>query len=147
MLDVDLGGERFEAVRIDDPHASGLAVVALQSLDLALAPYRNIQRGLVLLGVLAAAVGVGAGAMLARSITAPVGGAVGGDTGGRPGALRRRAQRHRDRTNSRELSRAFNQMTAGLRERADMQKFVSQSTVEMIQRGPAGPATRAGAGR
>ena len=32
-----------------------------------------------------------------------------------------------------QLSQAFNQMTAGLRERADMQKFVSQSTMEMIQ--------------
>jgi len=30
------------------------------------------------------------------------------------------------------LSRSFEEMTAGLRERADMQKFVSQSTVEMI---------------
>jgi adenylate cyclase len=35
-------------------------------------------------------------------------------------------------------------MTDGLRERADMQKFVSQSTVEMIQRGPSTPETRAG---
>jgi adenylate cyclase len=32
-----------------------------------------------------------------------------------------------------ELAESFNQMTQGLRERADMQKFVSQSTVEMIQ--------------
>jgi class 3 adenylate cyclase len=144
VLDVDLGGERFEAVRIDDPHASGLAVVALQSLDLALAPYRNIQRGLVLLGVLAAAVGIGAGAMLARSITAPV--------AALSAATRAVAQGRFDVELSvtgtdelAELSRAFNQMTAGLRERADMQKFVSQSTVEMIQRGPAGPALHAGA--
>ena len=33
-----------------------------------------------------------------------------------------------------DLAASFNLMTAGLRERADMQKFVSQSTVEMIQR-------------
>ena len=34
------------------------------------------------------------------------------------------------------LARTFNQMTAGLRERADMTKFVSSSTMEMIQRRP-----------
>ncbi len=32
-----------------------------------------------------------------------------------------------------DLAESFNQMTKGLRERADMQKFVSQSTLEMIQ--------------
>ena len=30
------------------------------------------------------------------------------------------------------LARSFQQMTAGLRERAEMQKFVSQSTMQMI---------------
>lgn len=144
VLDVDLGGERFEAVSVADPHASSLAVVALQSLDLALAPYRNIQRGLMLLGVLAAAVGIGAGAMLARSITAPV--------VALSAATREVAQGRFDvklavtgQDELGQLSQAFNQMTAGLRERADMQKFVSHSTVEMIQRGPETAATRAGA--
>ena len=41
------------------------------------------------------------------------------------------------------LARTFNQMTAGLRERADMAKFVSSSTVEMIQRRP-DPGARGG---
>jgi class 3 adenylate cyclase len=140
---VDLGGERFEAVSVGDPHAPALAVIALQSLDLALAPYRNIQRGLVLLGLLAAAAGVGAGAMLARSITAPV--------AALSAATREVAAGRFDvkldvagQDELAQLSSAFNQMTAGLRERADMQKFISQSTVDMIQRGPETPATRAG---
>jgi class 3 adenylate cyclase len=140
---VDLGGERFEAVSVGDPHAPALAVVALQSLDLALAPYRNIQRGLMLLGLLAAAAGVGAGAMLARSITAPI--------AALSAATREVAAGRFDvkldvagQDELAQLSLAFNQMTAGLRERADMQKFISQSTVDMIQRGPT-PATRAGA--
>ncbi len=144
VLDVDLGGERFEALRIADPHAPALTVVALQSLDLALAPYRNIQRGLVLLGILAAALGIGAGAMLARSITAPV--------AALSAATREVADGRFDvklavsgQDELAQLSQAFNQMTAGLRERADMQKFVSQSTVDMIQRGPDTPETRAGA--
>ncbi|MGE0361736.1 MAG: adenylate/guanylate cyclase domain-containing protein [Vicinamibacterales bacterium] len=143
VLAVDLGGERFEAVSLGDPHAPALAVVALQSLDLALAPYRNIQRGLVLLGLLAAAIGIGAGAMLARSITAPV--------AALSAATREVAQGRFDvrlevagQDELAQLSRAFNQMTAGLRERADMQKFVSQGTVEMIQRGPERPESRAG---
>jgi class 3 adenylate cyclase len=143
VLAVDLGGERFEALSVGDPHAPALAVVALQSLDLALAPYRNIQRGLVLLGLLAAAIGIAAGAMLARSITAPV--------AALSVATREVAQGRFDvklavsgQDELAELSRAFNQMTAGLRERADMQKFVSQGTVEMIQRGPARPETRTG---
>jgi adenylate cyclase len=118
--------------------------VALQSLDLALAPYRNIQRGLVLLGILAAALGIGAGAMLARSITAPV--------AALSAATREVAQGRFDvklavtaQDELGQLSQAFNQMTAGLRERADMQKFVSQSTVDMIQRGPDTPEARGGA--
>jgi hypothetical protein len=36
----------------------------------------------------------------------------------------------------RQLAGAFNRMTAGLRERADMAKFVSASTVETIRRHP-----------
>ena len=83
-LDVDLGGERFESVGVADPHAPALMVVALQSLDLALAPYRNIQLGLVLLGLRGRRRRASAaGALLARSITAPIGGAVGGHRDGR----------------------------------------------------------------
>ena len=143
VLAVDLGGERFEAVSVGDPHAPTLAVIALQSLDLALAPYRNIQRGLVLLGLLAAAVGIAAGAMLARSITAPV--------AALSAATRDVAQGRYDvrlavtgQDELGQLSQAFNQMTAGLRERADMQKFVSQGTVAMIQRGPDRSGSHAG---
>ena len=79
--------------------------------------------------------------MLARSITAPV---------ARLSAATVEVAQGRfdvklDETGQDELARlsqAFNQMTAGLRERADMQKFVSQSTVAMIQRGPGTPAGR-----
>lgn len=141
--DVDLGGERFEALGMTDPHDAGVSVVALQSLDLALAPYRNIQFGLVVLGLVAAGAGVGAAFLLARSLTAPI------------EALSRAthevAAGHfdvklevRGEDEMAALAGAFNRMTDGLRERADMQKFVSQSTVEMIQRGPSTPETRAG---
>jgi class 3 adenylate cyclase len=141
---VDLGGERFEALSVGDPHATSLTVVALQSLDLALAPYRNIQRGLVLLGVLAAAIGVAAAAMLARSITAPLARL----SAATVAVAKGRFDVTLDESGQDELARlsqAFNQMTAGLRERADMQKFVSHSTVAMIQRGPGTVQDGAGA--
>ncbi len=143
-LEVDLGGEHFESIAVADPHAPAMTVVALQSLDLALAPYRNIQLGLMLLGLAAAAVGISAGALLARSITAPI--AVLSKATAEVAQGRfdvKLAVRGRDEIA--RLAASFNHMTEGLRERADMQKFVSHSTVEMIQRGPSTPETRAGA--
>lgn len=141
--DVDLGGERFEAIALADPRDGAVRIVALQSLDLALAPYRNIQAGLIALGLVAAGAGLAAAAAMSRSITAPI-------------ALLSRATADvadgrfdtripvQGRDEIAQLSEAFNRMTDGLRERADMQKFVSHSTVEMIQRGPQTPEQRAG---
>ncbi len=140
---VDLGGERFEAIGVADPHDAGLRVVALQSLDLALAPYRNIQFGLVLLGLVAAGAGVGAAFLLARSLTAPIE-ALSRATGEVAAGHFDVKLEVRGEDEMAALAAAFNRMTDGLRERADMQKFVSQSTVEMIQRGPSTPETRAG---
>jgi len=141
--DVDLGGERFEALGMTDPHDAGVSVVALQSLDLALAPYRNIQVGLVLLGLVAAGAGVAAAFLLARSLTAPIEALSRATADVADGRFDVRLPVQGEDELA-KLSAAFNQMTAGLRERADMQKFVSQSTVEMIQRGPSTPETRAG---
>ena len=142
-LNVDLGGERFESIGVADPHAPRMTVVALQSLDLALAPYRNIQFGLVLLGLVATVVGVAAGALLARSIIAPIGALSRATADVAQGRFEvKLAVRGHDELA--RLAASFNHMTEGLRERADMQKFVSQSTVEMIQRGPSTPETRAG---
>ena len=142
-LEVDLSGERFESLGVADAQAPGMMVVALQSLDLALAPYRNIQLGLVLLGLVATGAGVGAGALLARSITAPIG-ALSQATAD---VAQGRFDVKLDVTGQDEIARlaeAFNRMTAGLRERADMQKFVSHSTVQMIQRGPRTAETQGG---
>jgi adenylate cyclase len=88
-------------------------------------------------------VGVGAGALLARSITEPLG-ALSQATAE---VAQGRFDVKLEVTGQDEIARlaeAFNHMTAGLRERADMQKFVSHSTVQMIQRGPESDATRAG---
>jgi class 3 adenylate cyclase len=114
----------------EDPDA--LTIVSLQSRDQAIAPYRRIQMGLVLLGVIAAAVGVTGSAVLARSITAPIAKLAEGTREVAAGNFDFKMSVSR-RDEIGELAESFNQMTQGLRERADMQKFVSQSTVEMIQ--------------
>jgi adenylate cyclase len=129
---VDVAGERFQAMVVHPGGDSPLRIVSLQSRDVAFAPYRNIQIGLLALGLIAAAAGIGGSAILARSITAPIGQLVAatrrvaaGDFGVSLPVTRSDEMG--------DLSSAFNRMTEGLRERADMQKFVSQSTVEMIQ--------------
>jgi class 3 adenylate cyclase len=144
--EIDLGGETFETTAVADPHDATVKVVALQSLDLALAPYRNIQLGLVALGVVAALAGLAAAAGMARSITAPIAVLSRATADVAEGRFDVRIP-VTGRDEIAELSKAFNRMTEGLRERADMQKFVSHSTVEMIQRGPQSPAERAGVRR
>ena len=131
---IDIAGESYAAMatllgREGGPRA--LAVV-MQSQDQALAPYRRIQFGLVVLGLLAAAAGISGSAFLARSVTAPVAKLVDGTKQVASGNFDFRLDvRSNDEIGN--LAQSFNTMTQGLRERADMQKFVPQSTVSMIQ--------------
>ncbi|MGE0462091.1 MAG: adenylate/guanylate cyclase domain-containing protein [Vicinamibacterales bacterium] len=141
-ISLTLTGERFQAVgAVLEPEGPRRTIV-LQSRDQALAPYRNLQLGLLLLGVVAASLGVAGSAWLARSITAPVGELVRATTQVANGNFDVRLDVPRADEIG-QLARAFNQMTAGLRERADMTRFVSASTMEMIQRRPE-PGARAG---
>ena len=129
---VSIAGERYAARAARTTTGAPLFFVALQSRDRALEPYRRIQIGLLVLGAFAVAAGVGASAVLARTVTRPVARLAEGtreiaagnfdftldvDRGDEIGAL----------------AASFNIMTRGLRERADMQKFVSQSTMKMIE--------------
>jgi class 3 adenylate cyclase len=129
-------GERYAAMAAAGTSATEdidtLTVISLQSRDQAIAPYRRIQIGLVLLGLIAAAVGVTGSAVLARSITAPIAKLAEGTREVAAGNFDFKMDVAR-RDEIGDLAESFNQMTQGLRERADMQKFVSQSTVEMIQ--------------
>jgi class 3 adenylate cyclase/uncharacterized protein YdbL (DUF1318 family) len=140
-----ISGERYAAMTAPPVGNSGssggtgatealdaLTVVSLQSRDQAIAPYRRIQMGLVLLGLIAAAVGVTGSAVLARSITAPIAKLAEGTREVAAGNFDFKMNVSR-RDEIGDLAESFNQMTQGLRERADMQKFVSQSTVDMIQ--------------
>lgn len=131
---VEIEGEHYLAAAL--PLVSGADVqplaVVLQSRDRALAPYRRIQLGLLLLGLAAAMAGILASAMLARSVTAPVAKLVEGTEQVAAGNFEFRIDVHTGDEIG-DLARSFNGMIQGLRERRDMQKFVSQSTVEMIQ--------------
>ena len=131
---VAIDGESYAAATTQLGQEGGVRplVVLFQSRTRAMKPYRRIQLGLLVLGMLAAGAGISASAVLARKVTAPVVKLVEGtrqvaagnfdwamdiETGDEIG----------------DLAESFNLMLRGLRERDNMAKFVSQSTVEMIQ--------------
>jgi class 3 adenylate cyclase len=130
--EVRIGGELYAAVLANPPFPNAPAVIFLQSQDKALAPYRRIQMGLLVLGLLATSLGVVGSAMLARRLTAPIAKLVMGTREVAAGNFSFRLDIVRGDEIG-DLAQAFNKMTEGLRERADMQKFVSRSTIEMIQ--------------
>jgi class 3 adenylate cyclase len=128
---VTIHGEEY-AVLAAVSADSSIVYLTLQSRDRALAPYRRIQGGLLALGLVMVGLGVGASAVLARTVTAPVARLVEGTEQVAKGNFGVTV----DVTTGDELgalAASFNSMTRGLRERADMQKFMSQSTMEMIQ--------------
>ena len=128
---VTIAGEEY-AARPAPAADPTIAYVALQSRDRALVPYRSIQIGLLAIGALAVLAGVAASAVLARTITAPVARLVEGTKQVAAGNFDYAVDvKSEDELGT--LARSFNTMTRGLSERADMQKFVSQSTMEMIQ--------------
>ncbi len=121
------GGEpQLEAVALHP-----LAVI-FQSRDEALEPYRRIQIGLVVLGLVVTLLGIVGSALFARTVTAPIKKLVEGTKEVAAGNFDFQLDvRSRDEIG--DLAASFNGMTQGLRERADMQKFVSQSTVDAIR--------------
>lgn len=131
---VEIAGEKYAALAcpLGPEGGAGPLAIMLKSHDRALAPYRRIQFGLVVLGLVAAAAGILGSAFFARTVTTSVAKLVEGTKQVTAGNFDFRLDvRSGDEIG--ELARSFNTMTQGLRERADMQKFVSRSTVEMIQ--------------
>ncbi len=124
--------EAYSALPAKLSYSDAPVVIALQSDDKALAPYRHIQAGLLVLGLLATAVAIAGSAVLARHMTAPIASLVLGTREVAAGNLDFQLQISRGDEIG-DLAESFNHMMRGLRERADMQKFVSQSTLDMIQ--------------
>lgn len=132
--EVDVNEETYIArsVLLGEPESERPLAVLLQSYSAAMKPFLMIQYALLGLGIAAAAAGIAASALLARKIMAPVAKVVEGTQQVAAGNFDYRI----DVTANNEigtLADSFNTMIVGLRERADMQKFVSQSTVDMIQ--------------
>jgi class 3 adenylate cyclase len=131
---VDANGQEYVVRSMSLAEGTGVRplVVLLQSYDAAIQPFRVIQYGLLALGIAAALAGFAASAVLARKLTAPVGKLIEGTQQVATGNFEYRIET--DSSNELgTLADSFNTMIVGLRERADMQKFVSQSTVDMIQ--------------
>jgi class 3 adenylate cyclase len=130
--EVSIDNETYEVVATPLGVGDLPLAICLQSRDRALAPYRRIQVGLLVLGLLTALLGISANAFVARSITAPVKKLVEGTREVASGNFDFHLEIN-SRDEIGDLAKSFNVMIQGLRERAQMQKFVSQSTVEMIQ--------------
>ena len=128
---IEVGGESYSALSALSSDGGYLAI-AMRSRDKAMQPYRDIQFGLLLLGLAAALAGILGSALLAGNVTNPVKELVAGTERVNAGDLDFRIDvRASDEIG--DLARAFNAMVQGLRERANMQKFVSRSTLEMIK--------------
>jgi adenylate cyclase len=132
QFQADIAGERYVAIASETSGSDGALFVSLHSLDRAMSPYRRIQAGLLGVGLVGILLGIGASALMARHITTPVARLVEGTRQVSAGNYEYTLEQSRiDELGT--LARSFNDMTRGLRERADMQKFVSHSTVEMIR--------------
>lgn len=137
---VTIGAERYAAAATRLQGSNAVRLVMLQSRDRALAPYRRIQAGLLVLGLAGTLLGIALSAWLARSLTAPLAGLADGTRRVAAGEFDFTLDESR-RDELGALARSFNVMTRGLRERAEMQRFVSQSTVQMIQDRATRPAS------
>ncbi len=130
--EVEIAGEHYAAMLQSLGPEGELGAVMLKSRDRALAPYRGIQLGLAALGLVVALAGIFASAFLARSVTAPVSRLVEATQAVAAGNFDLRlADTAQDEIG--DLARSFNSMVQGLRERDNMRRFVSRSTLEMIQ--------------
>ena len=131
---VRLDGVRFSVRSVELGNEGGPRplVILLRNLDRAMVPYRRIQVGLLVLGLITTAAGIVGSVVLAKGITAPVAKLVEGTRQVMEGNFDYHLDlKSRDEIGA--LATSFNSMVLGLRERRDMQKFVSQSTVDMIE--------------
>ena len=128
---LQLSGATYSAVA--EPLATdGPLAIVLKSRTEALAPYRGIQLGLLILGMVAALAGIFGSALLARSVTTPIARLQRGSAEIAAGNFDFRINlRPGDELG--ELAASFNHMTEGLRERRDLQKFISTSTMERVR--------------
>jgi class 3 adenylate cyclase len=128
---LELAGATYSAAATPLADDGPLAVV-LKSRTEALEPYRGIQLGLLALGLGATLAGIFGSALLARSVTAPIARLEQGTAEVAAGNFDFRiTMRSGDEIGN--LAASFNHMIEGLRERRDLQKFISTSTMERVR--------------
>lgn len=129
--ELDLAGATYAALAAPLEPGGPLAVV-LKSRTEALAPYRGIQFGLLALGFVVALAGIFGSALLARGLTAPIARLEEGTAQVAAGNFDFRLDLPPgDEIGA--LAASFNHMTEGLRERRDLQKFISRSAMERVR--------------
>lgn len=131
QTELELAGASYSGVAAPLAADGPLAVV-LKSRTEALAPYRGIQLGLLAIGLGAALAGILGSAFLARSVTAPIARLEEGTAQVAAGNFDFRIDM-RSGDEIAALAASFNNMTEGLRERRDLQKFISRSTMERVR--------------
>ena len=131
QTELDLAGATYSGAAAPLAGDGPLAVV-LKSRTEALAPYRGIQVGLLAIGLGAALAGIFGSALLARSVTAPIARLEEGTAQVAAGNFDFRITMPSGDEIA-ALAASFNKMTEGLRERRDLQKFISSSTMERVR--------------
>ena len=133
---VDLSGETYQAVfaplETADDESVGV-MVALRSRDRELAPFRSFQQSVLLAGVAGLVLAGLASHLLAKGLAKPIQQLVEVTYRIRDGDYDSEVQvRSQDEIG--KLAGAFKTLLGELREKRTMEKFISQSAAEMIQR-------------
>jgi class 3 adenylate cyclase len=130
--DITLDGERYLCAFAQVSKSGDAIYVMAISMDKALASLHAVEKVILIVGLLALLLAVASGYFLAKGITAPVHRLVEAMEGFRAGNFEMQIPLSSDDEIG-KLSRAFNEMVNGVKERLLMSKFVSSSTVEMIR--------------
>ena len=128
-----LDGENFLCTYSSASKGSGSVYVIAVSIDQALATFQKIENVILVVAIFALVLAIVGAFLLAQGITSPLRKLVHGTEQIRSGNY----DFHLDVQSKDEigmLAQSFNEMVLGLKERFLMSKFISSSTVRMIQR-------------
>jgi class 3 adenylate cyclase len=130
--EITLDGERYLCAFAQVSKSGDAIYVMAFSMDKALASLHDVEKVILIVGLLALVLALASGYFLAKGITAPVQRLVEAMEGIRGGNYELQIPLSSNDEIGR-LGRSFNEMVSGLKERLLMSKFVSSSTVEMIR--------------
>lgn len=132
--EISLHGEMFLCAFSSASAGSEAVYVMAVSLDQAFASFQKIEGVIILVGMIALALAMIGAFFLAERISSPLRKLVAGTEAIKEGNYDFQIELRRADEIGR-LANSFNEMVGGLRERFLMSKFMSSSTVQMIQKG------------